>query len=103
MTEVLSVTAAEVQPFDGITEGTVVMDVRYHEVEQRDPVTGAVTRRPLVTVFSCLAQLEVVAVVDGQHVHDLRRGTVDEQTYEPGQIVRVARPAIIAKCPCGFP
>lgn len=98
--DVLSVTAAEIRVFDGITEGTIVMHVNRHEVEQRDPVTGTVTWRPVITVCSSLAQLEVVAVVDGEHVHDLRRGIVDEQTYEPNQIVRVARPAPVTPCSC---
>lgn len=103
MTKVLSVPADQVQLFDGITEGTIVMRVNRHEAEQRDPVTCTVTRRPVITVASSLAQHEVAMEVDGQHVHELSRGIVDEQTFDPDQLVRVARPAIMARCSCGYP
>lgn len=100
--EILSVPASEIQPFDGITEGTAVAHVHHHEAEQRDPLTGVVTRRRLVTVVSCGARL-VGEDYDGHHVHRLLSEGVDESIFDPDEMVRVARPAPIASCAdCGF-
>lgn len=102
MTEILTVLASEIQPFDGITEGTVVKHVHRPEVEERDPFTGIVARRPAITVVSGSARL-VGEDYDGAHLHRLSSEDVDERTFDPAEMVRVARPAPIAPCAdCGF-
>lgn len=99
--EILNVTANEIQPFDGLTEGSVVRHVTRHEAEQRDPVTGVVTRRPVVTVVLGLAQIEREDY-DGGHLHRLSSELVDERTFDPGDTVRLVRPAPLAPCSCGY-
>lgn len=98
---VVSLPASEIRPFDGITEGSVVTNVLLHEVEQRDPVTGFVTRRPVVTVSSVVARFDAEEF-EGGHLHRLSNQPADEQTFDLDQPVRVARPAPVAPCSCGF-
>lgn len=97
---VMEVPAAEVQPFDGLHEGTYVTRVTFHDVEQRDPFTGTVTTRPAVTITSCAARTVVAFEHEGRHVHELSHEFADEKTYERDAIFRISRPAVIAPCPC---
>lgn len=93
--------ASELRPFDGITEGSVVIEVCHHEVERYDPATGSVTRHPMVTATLVRAQLEGEDV-DGFHLHTISHEPAGERTFDPDETLRVARPGPVAPCSCGF-
>ena len=101
MTAILNLTAGEIRPYDGITEGSYVSRVVLHEVERRDRLTGAVSRVPVVTVTSNVARLDF-DLFEGRHIHRPSSQPTDERTFALDAVVRVARPAPMAPCSCGF-
>lgn len=100
---VLTLNVSDLRPFDGLHEGSYVSAVTFHEIERYDPLTGEVTRQPVVTVTSCAARVES-REIEGHHLHEMSCEVVEEKTFVPEAVVRVSRPAVATACAvCGFP
>lgn len=101
-TAALTVRAVDVHPWDSIAEGSIVIRKEWQEIEQRHPLTGAISRVPVVDIDCVPARIVVVDTLpSGQHMHNIDRSTVETRRFAPNDEVRVVRPGPVEPCECG--